>query len=214
MLVEAGRQGARQHAAEGGHDLELRRALVDVGDAGVARVPLDGEVAHVPRAAVDLQRFVGHAVGHLRRAGFGERREQGRQAGEGLQVAAQRLELVVGRGQALARLELLDAPLETFLVVDDHRRLVEQGARGLERHLHVGQHGRHGGEVADRTAELHALVGILGGGPVGGLGDALRLGGDGYAGAVHEAHDVGGQAAPALADEQRRRVCELQLARR
>ena len=44
------------------------------------------------------------------------------------------------------------------------------------------------------------------------LGDALRLRRDGDTGAVHEAHDIGGEAAPALADEQRRRVVELQFA--
>ncbi len=54
----------------------------------------------------------------------------------------------------------------------------------------------------------------LDGGAVGGLGDALGLGGDRHAGAVHEAHDVGREAAPALADEQRRRLVELQLAGR
>ncbi len=49
---------------------------------------------------------------------------------------------------------------------------------------------RDGGEAADRAAELDALVGVLGGRAEGGLGDALRLRGDGQAGAVHEAHDV------------------------
>src|SRR5665811_2591777 len=49
-------------------------------------------------------------------------------------------------------------------------------------------------------------------GAVGGLGDALRLRRDREAGAVHEAHHVRGESPPALADEQRRRVVELQLA--
>ena len=96
--------------------------------------------------------------------------------------------------------------------IDDEGRLVEQGARGFDVHLHVGQHVGHGGQVADRSAELHALVGVLRGCPIGRLGDAQSLAGDGHAGAVHQAHDVGRKAAPALADEQRRRVVELQLA--
>ena len=102
--------------------------------------------------------------------------------------------------------------LEHLLHVDDQRRLVEEGARRLEAHLHVGEHRSDGGELADGRAELHALLRVLGGGAAGRLGDALRLRGDGDAGAVHEAHHVGREAAPALADEQRRRVVELQLA--
>ena len=214
VLVEPGSQGARQHAADRGYDLKLGRALVDVSDAGVAGVTLDGEVAHVARAAVDLQRVVGDPVGHLGGAGLGQRREEGGETGVLLELGAQLLELVGGARRALARLKLLDAALEALLAVDDHGRLVEQRSRGFEGHLHVGQHGGHCREVADRPTELHALVGILGRGPVRGLGDALSLGGDGDAGAVHEAHDVRRQAAPALADEQRRCVVELQLAGR
>jgi len=197
-------------------------------------VTLDGEVAHVARTAVDLERVVGHPVGHLRTAGFRQRRVEGGEPVEALELGAQRPELggrvgggVGGRragrrshagpgvrGCRLRRRELRHATLEAFLRVDDQRRLVEQGTGGLDAHPHVGQHGRHRGEPYDGGAELHPFAGILHGLAAGGFGDALSLRGDSQAGAVHKAHDVGREAAPALADEQRRGVVELQLAGR
>ncbi len=166
-----------------------------------------------------LQRVVGDLVGHLRAAGLGERRVEGGEPRVGLELAAQRLDVGVGAGRRsvaglLGRQQLRDAVLEHLFGVDDERGLVEQSPRRLDVHPHVGEQSLDGRELADGRAELDALGGVLGRRPVRRLGDALRLRRDGETGAVHEAHDVGGEAAPALADEQRRRVVELQLARR
>ena len=70
----------------------------------------------------------------------------------------------------------------------------------------------HGGELADGLAELLAVGGVVQRRLEGRLRDADALAGDAQAGAVHQVHDVGGEAAPAAADELGGGVVELDLA--
>src|SRR5213075_564045 len=55
------------------HLLNLGRAFVDLGDARIAPVPLDVELAQVPVAAVHLRRQMRAARGGLRSVPFGDR---------------------------------------------------------------------------------------------------------------------------------------------
>src|SRR6478672_9030887 len=54
-----------EHPVGDHHLLDLAGPLVDLGDAGVAEVALDVVFLGVAVAAVDLQRLVGHPLGHL-----------------------------------------------------------------------------------------------------------------------------------------------------
>src|SRR6185436_3838407 len=60
-----------QHASSDDGSLNLARPLVDAGHANVPRVPLDGEVAHVAVAPVDLERAVADAIRRLGREDLG-----------------------------------------------------------------------------------------------------------------------------------------------
>ena len=63
------------HIAYGCHHLQLRGALVDRGDAGIAVVALNGILHHKARTAVNLNGVVGVLVAVLRVHALGQRGE-------------------------------------------------------------------------------------------------------------------------------------------
>ncbi len=115
----------------------------------------------------------------------------------------------VGFRAALSQRLLVDLP-----EVHPAPGLGQQGARGLEVHLHREQQPGHGRQGADRLAELDALARVRVGLAVGGLGDAEGLRGHGQARAVHQVHGVAHEPEAALAEQDGRRVVVLDLARR
>lgn len=172
--------GAGGDVAYGCHYLQLGRAFVDGGDAGVAVDALAGVVLHEAGTAMDLDAVVGvlvavfaaHALGH---------------GGQGVGELGVLLHLGALLGSEAA---LAGDVLVSLVHVDETRGLVEQAAAGVELGLHHGEHLADGGELDDGLAELAALHGVLVSLAVGELADAYALGGDAEAGAVHQGHHV------------------------
>ena len=194
---------ALRHGVDRRNDLQLRGALVDVHDAGVAVEALARIVLHEARAAVDLNGVVGQLVGILRR-------EELDQRGEAVGQAVVELHLL-----ALLGFERTFVRDVHVLLVDLHEagRLVEQRAGALQLGLHVREHLRNGGELDDRLAELGTLLRILQRLAVGSLAQTHRLRADTQTGGVHQRHDVLDQTHLAVAHKLCRSVREDQLAR-
>ena len=202
VFAQAGEVRAGGDVADGGHDLQLRGALVDVRDAGVAVEAFAGVVLHEARSAVHLDGVVRVAVGELRRHALAHRGEGVGQLGVALLLLA-----LLGRQLALA-----GDVVEGLVDVHVAGRLVEHGAGGVGAGTHEGEHLVDGGELDDGAAELSALVGVLVGFAPGGFAEAHGLRHDAEAGAVHERHDVLDEAQATLAAQLGGGVVEDQLA--
>ena len=195
--------GALGHVVDRRHDLQLRRALVDIHDTGVAVEPFAGIILHETRTAVNLDRVVGHLIGVLGREEFQQRREAVGQF------------VVVFHLLALLRFERTLVRDMSVLLVDLHEtgRLVEQRTHALRLGLHVRQHLRNRGEADNVLAELRTLVGVFQRFAVGRFAQPHRLRADTQTGGVHQRHHIFDEAHLTVADQLCRSVGEDQLAR-
>ena len=136
--------------ADGGNHLQLRRTLVDRGDAGIAVVALDGVVHHKARTAVNLDGVVSVLVAIFRVHALGEWRERIGQFAEVLLFHALLRREFAFAGDVVKRL----------VDVNVAGALIKQCAAGVELGFHEGQHVVNGGEIDDGFAKLLTVAGI------------------------------------------------------
>ena len=192
------------YAADGCHYLQLGSSLIDIGDAGIAHIPLDRVVLHEARTAVDLQGIVSDLVGILAGKQFLQRRVNIGKFLVFLHLGAFLLVEGTFFGNVVIRL----------VHVHETGSFVKDGTDTVQLRLHVRQHLVNSRELNNRLAELLALAGVFQALAVSGFSDADGLSANTQAGSVHQCHYVFNQTHLAFAHQFCRCVLEYQFAGR
>ncbi len=149
---------------------------------------------------MDLDGVIGGSVGQFGDVGLAQRGQNGRDLAVGFFFLLQ----LGGDGfGVLARFVGIVAQIHPF------GGEIEQAAAGQDAGAVGHQHFIDGGELNNGFAELFTLLGVLEAAAPGGFGSAEGLSANGDAGAVHQAHDIAGEAAAAVADQLGGDVVEL-----
>ena len=137
----------RHHAARRRHDLQLRRAFIDVHDARIAVQAFDFMLEHVAFAAMALDRVIGDGVGHFRREEFGHWRQQRGQFGIDFYLFLRVRVIAIRIGFHLVAITQIDALA----------RFIQQGTPRKYLRIHAFQHVADRRDVAQQLAELRTI---------------------------------------------------------